>query len=530
MPSVKIGTMDKKINSTKTSFSGSSLSCKLKEPCSMQSPTFVVQGLSKSTLYNYASFEGRYYWVDDIIYLTNDIQEVHCSLDPLATYKVDIKATTGFINFGPESLKHSSEKIVDSRLASDLLAYNTIKTTNAFDSCFDSNGCVVIRIVDFPVGGVPGSGGVQTLVGSLSDFSAILQTYCTDFDGDFNSLTDFEKIVGKAAGIGNALDSIKSAVYLPFKKSAFAAGGYTGNLGGYSITGSWNWANHWGGSPIIASDTITISLPQYVQDHPWLLNPAFTKLSASTPNGQVDLSDSCFVFGSTSEITLDVRFGYNINGDCFLDILDHATGTKLAFQTWNVALDLKDFIFKAPSNILAGIGLGVKTGTAVVAGIAGAGAALTSVGNAIGSAGAGMESEALFNLGSGMARSGKVYSGMQSTVKTLSNGINGAVAGFNTAVDNKTFGSGASGLMSLYVNSGDMTDILKFNMKNYIPRLITSNGYEDFCNEYGWPVLKYGNLSVNGPYQMAGATCAADAPANALSTINSTINSLIIIE
>ena len=387
-----------------------------------------------------------------------------------------------------------------------------------------------MRVVDFPVGGVSGTGGVQTIVGSLSDFSDVLQTYCSDFDGDFNSLTDFEKIVGKAAGIGNALDSIKSAVYLPFKQSAFGVAAYSGNLGGYSIGGSWEWANHWGGSPIISSTTVSIPLNQYVQDHPWLLNPSFTKIAVSTPNGQIDISDSCFVYGSTANINLDIRFGYNINGDCFLDILDHDTGTKLGFQTWNVALDLKDFIFKSPSSTLAGIGLGAKVGTAVVAGIAGAGAAISSVGSAIGSAGAGAGSESLFKLGLGLESSGKRYSDMQTTVKNLSNGINGAVAGFNCAVENKSFGTGASGLMSLYVNSDDMKDILRINVKHYIPRIITANGYEDFCNNYGWPVLKYGDLSTPGPYQMAGATCAANASQSALSTINSMINSLIIIE
>lgn len=530
MPSVKIGTMDKKINSTKTSFSGTSLSCKLKHPCGMQSPVFIVQGLSKGTLYNYASFEGRYYWVDEVVYLTNDIQEVHCTLDPLATYKADIKATTGFINFGPKSLAHASLKLVDSRLQPDLMYGYQKKYSNAFDTYFENdpaNWAVIIKVVDFPVGGGTG-GGVQTLVGTLSDFNELLQAYCTDLDADITSLTGFEKLVGKFAGLSNALESLKYAVLIPFKASYFQNGGYGGNIGGYTISGNWQWCKHWGGSPIVSpAQDIEVSVPQYVQDNPWLLNPEFTKVSISTPGGQTDISDSIFCFGSTNKITLSVRFGFNIEGLCFLDVRDKQTDTRLAYHSWNVAVDLKDYVYKADSSFTAGARAGLKIGALGVAGIGAAGGAITSIGTAVGSRAAEAGAERMFESGRSLEHFGKTLSSIDT--KTISNGISGASAAFNVASGAREF-NGGGGLPSLYINSDDPKDIFVLTADYFIPRIITSNTYNDFCDEYGWPVMKYGDLSANGPYQMAGATCKADAPANALSTINSTLNSLIIIE
>lgn len=103
MTNVKFGVTTKPINSTSRIFYGGStvsLSCKLKEPCSRQAPVFEVQGLTKLNNYNFAEWENFYYWIDDIIFMTNDIQEVHCHLDPLATFRDDIKDNNYYVVYG----------------------------------------------------------------------------------------------------------------------------------------------------------------------------------------------------------------------------------------------------------------------------------------------------------------------------------------------------------------------------------------------------------------------------------------------
>ena len=60
MPQLQIGTTTKRVNSTSQQFSLSyAYDVKLKEPCSMQSPVFLLEGLAKGTFYNYAKFEDK---------------------------------------------------------------------------------------------------------------------------------------------------------------------------------------------------------------------------------------------------------------------------------------------------------------------------------------------------------------------------------------------------------------------------------------------------------------------------------------
>src|SRR5574343_826021 len=120
MPSIVVGRTPKRINSTSRLFNsvGTNLSCKLKSPCSMQMPVFRVQGLTKGTLYNYCKFEDNYYWVDDVVYLTNNIHELHCHLDPLATFSDDIKDSKGMVIDGASTFWN--EYADDGRLQPEL--------------------------------------------------------------------------------------------------------------------------------------------------------------------------------------------------------------------------------------------------------------------------------------------------------------------------------------------------------------------------------------------------------------------------
>ena len=60
MPTITIGNTSKKINSTSQSFSGTQLSCRLKNPTSLHDPVFEVQGLTDGAMYNYDSYGSRY--------------------------------------------------------------------------------------------------------------------------------------------------------------------------------------------------------------------------------------------------------------------------------------------------------------------------------------------------------------------------------------------------------------------------------------------------------------------------------------
>lgn len=86
----------KKPNSTKQpSASGTSLTVHLKENCSVLNPIFIVHGYNLS--HNYIKWGVRYYFIDDIIILSNEHAEYVCRTDVLATFKSDIGSSTQFV-------------------------------------------------------------------------------------------------------------------------------------------------------------------------------------------------------------------------------------------------------------------------------------------------------------------------------------------------------------------------------------------------------------------------------------------------
>ena len=83
--SVSFGRVAKRKNSTLQGGTSAAYNVLFKNPTSLDRPTFTLNASDFD--YNYAKMDNRYYFVDDITYRNNDIVEVSCELDPLATYK-----------------------------------------------------------------------------------------------------------------------------------------------------------------------------------------------------------------------------------------------------------------------------------------------------------------------------------------------------------------------------------------------------------------------------------------------------------
>lgn len=98
MPSVSFGTFSKRINSTKRPGSlGDTRNVKLKETTSVDHPTFILTGNDFN--YNYAKWDDRYYFISDIRSRHDNLIEVDCALDVLATYKDYILGSTQFVSY-----------------------------------------------------------------------------------------------------------------------------------------------------------------------------------------------------------------------------------------------------------------------------------------------------------------------------------------------------------------------------------------------------------------------------------------------
>lgn len=91
----------KKLKSTRqpTETPSAVLNVTLKKDTSMLNPTFVISGEPGESLreINYVSWNARFYFVEDCIFLTNNMAELVCTVDPLATYKGNILGYEAFV-------------------------------------------------------------------------------------------------------------------------------------------------------------------------------------------------------------------------------------------------------------------------------------------------------------------------------------------------------------------------------------------------------------------------------------------------
>lgn len=100
----------KKPNSTKQPSGGTSLTVRLKDNCSVLNPVFLINQYNLS--HNYVRWGSRYYYIDDIVIVGNELAEYHCSSDALATFKADIGSSSQYVT---RSATSYDLKVMDNR-------------------------------------------------------------------------------------------------------------------------------------------------------------------------------------------------------------------------------------------------------------------------------------------------------------------------------------------------------------------------------------------------------------------------------
>lgn len=89
----------KRQNSTKQPTTGTDVTIVLKAPVNILNPVFEVAATHANANYVHVSEWGRYYFVQDVTYITNDVIELHCVVDVLASYKTQVGSTTALIEY-----------------------------------------------------------------------------------------------------------------------------------------------------------------------------------------------------------------------------------------------------------------------------------------------------------------------------------------------------------------------------------------------------------------------------------------------
>jgi len=88
---------NKRINSTKQPTGGTEVSVVMKENTSVEAPVFLIDGIDLD--YNYCLAFAHYYYITDIVVGNNNIFELHCKQDVLATHKSAIGNYTGYVEY-----------------------------------------------------------------------------------------------------------------------------------------------------------------------------------------------------------------------------------------------------------------------------------------------------------------------------------------------------------------------------------------------------------------------------------------------
>ena len=195
--SITIGSIAKSKNSTKQGMSGGTTinGVLLKDGSSVVNPTFRIKHNSTpSTMskYNYVDAFGCYYYIDDIISLNNDIWEISCTRDPMATFKSSIGSSHEYIT------RSSDSRIYNKDLYDNIIApsSNIVKTMNVSESTAFTLGNPTI------VFGFNGSGGIRTSADttnfyytSTASASSILgRVFCTSNDIFTTIIQQFQQI------------------------------------------------------------------------------------------------------------------------------------------------------------------------------------------------------------------------------------------------------------------------------------------------------------------------------------------------
>ena len=232
----------KKTNSTKVPNGGVTLnSVTLKNGCDILKPVFMLSSddnYFKDTITE-IGFQGKYYFVTDIKSVRNNLWEISCEIDVLATYKAEIISNKFLVEFD----ETTNTTIVDSRLP----IKSTVSRAGNIVSMRD-----IMREGGTYLLGVTGKGSVDTFAFTdIATINAILDSVNDWADGlyasldpsDIPGIVDSIVITGKQMVTqGNAINNIRSCIWIPWSITNgvtvkdVTLGNYETGYTGYSIT------------------------------------------------------------------------------------------------------------------------------------------------------------------------------------------------------------------------------------------------------------------------------------------------------
>jgi len=303
----------KRQNSTAAPASGTGVdvSIVLKDHTQILTPTFILEWATYPD-YNYALFEGRYYFITQIESLRENLWSLSCRVDVLGTYKASIQATTAFVLY---------DTAANTELSDSRLSMKTTQVTQANSANFALLGTDVSAVVS--VVGRENTSTFQMEINRAANIMAGINTWATSVIPDTSTGTQdpaeaieqhiqmSAKAFQQLVATGSAKDCIKSAFIVPVPLSAVWGDVRTIWLGDFE-TGLHekripNTKNR------IAKDVLTVAIPWQAND--WRRNSPYHEIYLYIPYIGLNRIPTGDIIGETNlsiESSIDVATGDTI--------------------------------------------------------------------------------------------------------------------------------------------------------------------------------------------------------------------------
>lgn len=228
----------KRRNSTLQATFSTGYNCLLKDACSIDNPTFILSYVDSNVPifpYTLAKWDDRYYFVTEVRSMANNIWEVSCIIDVLATYKSDILSMTPFVAYAA-SYAYSNVTVADPRrplkaegnvytyadvpsfIGSGFFVVSVLGKTGCKQYAFDKNK---IDVMLQNISSWSSNGAYDIL---NNDASGTPYNWSTT-EGALRALADISTQTGfMGNAYSNAPSCLRSCIWVPFNKALFASG------------------------------------------------------------------------------------------------------------------------------------------------------------------------------------------------------------------------------------------------------------------------------------------------------------------
>lgn len=283
----------KRINSTKRPSGGTNIDVLLKHPTSVIKPTFIISGFNTS--WNYIGWGNRYYFVEDIIILSNTQAEYICSLDVLATYKDVIGSSSQFV---VRSSASSNGNIIDTKYPTEANPVGLQQwLPNLESDMYQTGGGYVVGTISND-----SESGVSYYLLGYSEFRRFLNYL---FGGSFLNASDITSELQKE--LVNPFQYIASCMWFPFLDGS--AGHWSNNVKfGYWTSDATALLLDESSREYRQADTIDLNVhPQAAARGNFLNAAPFTRRTLEVYGfGQIPLDTSFFVQNKSATIMVKV--------------------------------------------------------------------------------------------------------------------------------------------------------------------------------------------------------------------------------